>query len=184
MRREIRISGSGGQGIIMAGYLLGKAATIYDGKIATQVQSYGPEARGGASRAEVIISDDDVYYPYIQMADVFISLSQLGYEKYRRDVKKDSMTFIDPVFVSPVNNNCLKIPATTEAIELGSKIVTNMVMLGAVAEITKVVTIEALEKSIRSSLQERLQKINIDALRRGREIGIEMMESQKLEMGD
>ena len=139
MIKEIRIAGSGGQGIIMSGYLLGMAATIYDNKIATQTQSYGPEARGGASKTEVIISDDNIYYPYVQMADIFVSLSQPAYDKYRRDVKRDSLTFIDPIFVRPSREGCISISATQEAISLGSKIVAIIIMLCAVASITDVV---------------------------------------------
>jgi len=181
MRREVRISGSGGQGIIMAGYLLGKAASIYDGRISTQVQSYGPEARGGASKTEVIISDDEIYYPFIQMADIFISLSQQGYNMYRRDVKKDATTFIDPSFVRP-KNNCYSIPATTVALELGSSIIANIVMLGAVAEVTKIVSIEALQDSITTTIDDRFQQLNIDALLRGREIGSKIVEEEMIEI--
>jgi len=181
MRREIRISGSGGQGIIMAGYLLGKAASIYDNKISTQVQSYGPEARGGASKTEVIISDDNIYYPFVQMADIFVSLSQLGYNRYRREVKKDSVTLIDPIFVKPVKNGCLEIPATKIALDLGSKIVANIVMLGAMAEITKVVTIESLEESIKSTVNDRFLDINLQAVNKGREIGCAIIEEEVIE---
>lgn len=180
MRREIRITGSGGQGIITAGYLLGKAASIYDGKISTQIQSYGPEARGGASKTEIIISDEDIYYPYIQMADIFISLSQEAYERYRRDVKKDAAIFIDPTFIRPEKNGCYSIPATEEAIKMGSQIMANIIMLGAAAQITGVVSIESLQKSIRSTINERFLEMNINALLKGCELGKRALEENTI----
>ena len=99
MRYDIRFSGSGGQGIITAGILLAQAAAIKGGKNAVQSQSYGPEARGGASKAEVIISDDEINYPKIVSPDIVISLTQEAYNKYAVDLKDDAVVIVDTTMV-------------------------------------------------------------------------------------
>jgi len=169
MKHEVRIAGRGGQGILLTGVVLGKAATIFDGKMATQMQSYGPEARGGASKTDVVISDDPINYPFILMADVFVALSAPAYQKYRREVKKDSLSYVDPQQVPSYSTRCVEIPAMSLALELGAEIVTNMVMLGAVTTHASLVSFEALSKAITSSVAPDYVDLNIRAIGKGRD---------------
>ena len=95
MRKEIRISGFGGQGVVLAGYILGKALTLYDGLEAVMTQSYGPEARGGASSANVIVSDRSIAYPFVQQPDILVALSQEAYTRFRPMTKPEALILID-----------------------------------------------------------------------------------------
>lgn len=143
MRYDIRFSGSGGQGIITAGILLAQAAAIKGGKNAVQSQSYGPEARGGASKAEVIISDEEINYPKIVSPDIVISLTQESYNKYATDLKENAVVIIDTTMVHEFNKNSHKVYETpvTDAVlkELGSVVSANISILGTVNEICKIV---------------------------------------------
>ena len=100
MRQEVRIGGFGGQGVIMTGIVIGKAASLFDGKNAVQTQSYGPEARGGASKTEVVISDEPIDYPKVQAPDIFIAMSQTALMKYKDDLKEEGILIIDPDLVN------------------------------------------------------------------------------------
>ena len=143
MRYDIRFSGSGGQGIITAGILLAQAAAIKGGKNAVQSQSYGPEARGGASKAEVIISDDEINYPKIVNPDIVISLTQEAYDKYAVDLKDDATVIVDTTMVHDYDKSKHKtydvpvIAAVSK--ELGSSVSANIAILGAVNEICSIV---------------------------------------------
>ena len=131
MRQEIRISGFGGQGVGLAGYILGKALTLYDGKEAVMTQSYGPEARGGASSASVVVSDEPIDYPFVLEPDFLIALSQEAFDKFLPTVKPDAMILVDEELVDTgEHSGILKVPCTRLAEELGRRIVTNVVMLG------------------------------------------------------
>ncbi|MGQ4913311.1 MAG: 2-oxoacid:acceptor oxidoreductase family protein [Candidatus Asgardarchaeia archaeon] len=149
---EFIFGGIGGQGIITMAVLLGHAAVIYDNLNAVQTQSYGPEARGSASRAEVIIKEGRIDYPKVQQADVFVCMSQEAYEKYISMLKKDGVLIIDSDLVHPENpptKKIYKIPATKLAEEeIGNRIVANIIMLGAVIAIIDTVTLEAVKKTI------------------------------------
>ncbi|MBA7702391.1 hypothetical protein ES703_111158 [subsurface metagenome] len=101
-RHEIRLCGYGGQGIILAGYIVGQAASIFDGKNTTFIQDYGPEARGGACRADVVISDERVLYPYINAPSVLVAMSQQAYDKYCPRNHRDALVIIDNDLVKPV----------------------------------------------------------------------------------
>jgi len=149
--------------------VLGKAATIYNGLMATQTQSYGPEARGGASKTEVILSDEEINYPFIGMADILVSLSQTSYTKYVHEVKKEGMMLVDTDLVLHHANKCIEVPAAKIAIELGSVMVANMVMLGALSSLTGLVTLEALTSAVKSSVPPMYFDMNVAALKRGQE---------------
>lgn len=181
-KREIRLSGFGGQGLILSGTLLGEAVSIYDGKEATQTQSYGPEARGGASRSEVIISDGEIDYPKVRSADILLSMSQESYDKYISTLKEDGILIIDTYYVKdvrPRDGPTFKIPITQIAIEkTGKKIVANVVALGLISAITKVVSYEALEKTILTRAPKGTEELNLTALKEGYKIGIEMLEKE------
>lgn len=131
---EIRFTGFGGQGIILAGYIIGKAASIYADLHATLTQNYGPESRGGASSAQLIISDEQIFYPNITQPDILLAMSQEGYSKYKNELKPDGVMLIDEDLVKitrpRTDVKIVKVPATRLAEQLGKRMVANIVMLG------------------------------------------------------
>ncbi len=171
LKWEVRISGFGGQGILLAGYVLGKAACLYDGKYAVQVESYGPEARGSRARSDVIISDEEIDYPYVSNPDVLIALSQDAFNYYRTTVRSGGVIIIDKdlvEFQSALKEvKIYKVPATRIAINLGRRIVANMVMLGAFSALTGIVSLEALKNSILDSVPKGTEELNLKALKEG-----------------
>lgn len=174
-RTEIRLSGAGGQGIILAGQILGQAASLYEkGKSATLTQSYGPEARGGSCAAEVVISDESVGYPYVISPKLLIIMSQEAYNKYTRGLNKETLIVIDPDLVKPDtsrNEHIMSIPATRLAREMGRVVVANIIMLGFVAAVSDVVSAEALKESIVATVPEGTGEFNIKAFTTGYEYG-------------
>ncbi len=170
MRYETRIAGFGGQGVVTAGYILGRAACLFDKKNATQTQSYGPEARGGACTSEVVVSEDLIDYPKVIKPDVLVAMSQDAYSEYYQDVKVGGIIILDKDLVSVEKRRkdvrYYEIPSTAVAERLGSKIVANIVMLGTLVALTGVATKEAIMKSV----QERFPKqaeLNLRALDEG-----------------
>ena len=168
-RYEIRLSGSGGQGMITAGIILAEAAGVYDGKKVIQSQSYGPEARGGASKAEVIISNQDIYFPKATAIDILLAMTQEAWESYSKDLNPDAVAIIDSFYVKECgfkNTYCL--PLTQKAREeVGIEMVANVIALGAIAELTGVVTKESLEKSLLSRVPKGTEEKNKKALEIG-----------------
>jgi 2-oxoglutarate ferredoxin oxidoreductase subunit gamma len=185
MRKEVRFTGFGGQGMVVMGYILGRAATVYDGKHATMTQSYGPEARGGASSTQVIISDGRIFYPYVIKSDVLVGMSQEGYDKHRGSNKKDGLLLYDEDLVTLAPDEdakrVYKIPATRFAEELGRKIVANIVMLGFFAGLTDVVDVEALKKAISDSVPKPTIQLNLKAFEKGRDYAHSLMEGSAVE---
>ena len=175
MRKEIRLSGFGGQGIILAGVILGRAASLYDNKEAVQTQSYGPEARGGASKSEVVISDDPIDFPKVIKPDILVCLSQQAYDKYKDDIKEGGVLLVDEDLVSTdkmpeVNVTMYKIPFTRIASEeIKLPIVANIVMLGALTRLTNIVSKESMEKAILDSVPKGTEKKNLMASSKGYE---------------
>jgi 2-oxoglutarate ferredoxin oxidoreductase subunit gamma len=170
-RTEIRIAGFGGQGIILAGIVLGQAA-IHDGKKAVQTQSYGAETRGGAARSEVVISNERIDYPKVISADIAITMSQESFEKYGSDTKPGGSLFVDADLVTSVSvatrATIYRVPATKLAAEeLKKTLVANMVMLGAVAAATKCVELDSLRVSIEEVAPKASVDLNVRALERG-----------------
>lgn len=174
-RIEVIIGGFGGQGSVLAGAVLGRAAA-YDGKKVVQSRSYGAEARGGAARSEVVICNEEIDYPMVIKADALIAMSQLAFDRYITKVKANSTAIVDEDMVKPKQDlweglKVIKIPATRIASqELKQPMVANMIMLGALVAITGIVTNESLIKSIKESVPKGTEKINIEALRKGREL--------------
>jgi len=174
---KIRVAGFGGQGVILSGYIIGKAASIYDKKEATLVQSYGPEARGEACSSQVIISDTTINYPLVDTPDVLIAMSQEGYKKFEVSVKKDGVILVDEDLVSPspTDNRVMKIPATRIAEELGRKVVANTVMLGFFTSQCKsegcctIVSIDGMRDSIKTSVPKGTVELNLNAFNHGYE---------------
>jgi len=178
-RYEIRLSGEGGQGLVLAGKILAEAAAIYDGKNATQSQSYGPEARGGASRSEVIISDEDIDYPKAINIDLLLALTQESCNKYSMDLKDDGILLVDSDSVKdcpPGKFKIYKVPIIESArAKVGRVVVANIVALGIIIELTKIVSMDAIESAILARVPKGTEKINMQAFQLGAEIGKELL---------
>lgn len=170
-RIETRFAGFGGQGILFAGITLGRAACLYAGKHATQTQSYGTEARGGASRCDVVIDDKEVDYPGVTTPDIFVAFSQEAYDKLASGTKPGGKLFYDPELVKPRDLEGVTqqaVPATRTALEvLGDKVVANVVMLGAVVAATGLIDMDVLKKCMRETTPARRLETNLKALDHG-----------------
>jgi 2-oxoglutarate ferredoxin oxidoreductase subunit gamma len=175
MKIEVRLSGFGGQGIILSGVILGRAAAIHDGRHAIQTQSYGPEARGGASKSEVVISDEEIHYPKVKNPDVFMVMSPEAFEKYVPDLKEDGTIIYDSSLIKEIPDKYKKaypVPATQMAKDdLGKVIVANIIMLGAVSAITGAVSREAIKKAVLDSVPKGTEELNTRALEMGFQAG-------------
>lgn len=169
MRQEVRLAGYGGQGIVLAGLLLGKAAALYDGKEAVFTQSYGPEARGGASNADVVIADAPVDYPLVTRPDCLVVMFQEAYERYRPSLVEDGLLVLDQDLVKPGGGErkFRAIPATRLAEGLGKKIAANVVMLGFFTAVSGLVSREAAEAALRSTIAPRHLELNLRAFATG-----------------
>jgi 2-oxoglutarate ferredoxin oxidoreductase subunit gamma len=167
MRKEIRICGFGGQGIILAGVILGEAATRA-GRQAVQTQSYGPESRGGAARSEVVISDGPIDYPRVTRADVIVALSQPGFDRYATELAEGGTVIVDGDIVEAEGADSQ--PFTRTAEEVGHKIVTNIVMLGYLGAATGLIPDEVLEQTVLESVPKGTEDLNRRALEAGRRL--------------
>ncbi|WP_432664849.1 2-oxoacid:acceptor oxidoreductase family protein [Wukongibacter baidiensis] len=170
MQTEIRLTGSGGQGLILAGIILAEAALL-KGDNAIQSQSYGPEARGGASKAEVIISKEEIDFPKVRKADIMLSLTQVALDKYADTLKEDGLLVVDSSIEVPSNLKAKKIvsiPMLNTASEvIGKTMVANIVALGAIQELTDIVTKEYLEEAVLSRVPRGTEELNKRALQEG-----------------
>jgi 2-oxoglutarate ferredoxin oxidoreductase subunit gamma len=167
-RREVRLAGFGGQGIVMAGFILGKAAALHDGKHASFSQSYGPEARGGACAAEVIIDDEPVDYPVLSRPNILVIMSQEAAAKYSSDMADDAIVLVDEDLVhGGIDKEVHGAPLTRMAEGLGRKIVANITMLGFLTGVTGVVAKEAMEEAIKTSVPEKTIPLNLKAFQAG-----------------
>jgi 2-oxoglutarate ferredoxin oxidoreductase subunit gamma len=170
IQKEIRLSGSGGQGLILAGMILAEAALI-DGKRAIQSQSYGPEARGGSSKAEVIISDDEIDFVKVQKCDILLCLTQAAYDKYGKDFTKVLILDKDMDTKYPEPEKVVRIPILDTATEkLGKPMVANIVALGAVNGVLNLVSKESLVKAVISRVPKGTEELNKLALESGYEL--------------
>ncbi len=171
-KTEIRLSGSGGQGLILAGLILAEAAAIYENKNAVQTQSYGPEARGGASKSEVIISNTEILYPKTSRLDYLLALNQESCDKYAHDLKEDGLLLVDSdavEHVPPIKVISLPLVRTAQE-KVGRKMTTNIVSLGALVGISRVVSPQALEKAVLSRVPKGTEDLNLKALQYGLEL--------------
>lgn len=171
-RTEIRIAGFGGQGVILAGIVLGHAVAVHEGRKAVQTQSYGAETRGGAAQSEVIVSDEKIDYPKVISADITITMSQESFERYGSKTRPGSALFVDADLVTAGSGSSggtmYRVPATKIAAdEFKKTLVANMVMLGAVAAVTKIVRLESLKTSVREVGRKASADLNTRALERG-----------------
>lgn len=167
-RIEIRLAGEGGQGVILAGVILAEAATL-EGLCVAQVQSYGPEARGGASKAEVVLSTQEIDYPEVLQADVLVALSQEALRQFSADVREDGLILVEESRVEAENRaNLVRLPLTRLAFEAtGRTITTNMVALGALVGLTKIVSRAALEEAVKKRAPRGSEEMNRKALEAG-----------------
>lgn len=169
-KTEIRLTGSGGQGLILAGIILAEAA-ISEGLNAIQTQSYGPEARGGASKAEVIISSEEIDFPKVDQADIILTLTQAAAGSYLSTVKADGTAIVDTSVIIPeglVAGKVLHVPIIDTAKKaLGKSIVANIVALGFIAEYSGLVSREAVEKAVLSRVPKGTEELNRNALNEG-----------------
>ncbi|MGD2145928.1 MAG: 2-oxoacid:acceptor oxidoreductase family protein [Anaerolineae bacterium] len=178
-RLEIRLSGFGGQGIVRSGEIVGRAAALYDGRFATFTQSYGPESRGGACAAQVIIADDPVElsYPHLVDPTILIVMSQGAYNKYASGFRRDGLLVVDEDLVdldeAAEGLRVIGIPATRLAEQLGRRIVANVVMLGFVAAVTDIASPDALRKAVLDSVPKGTEELNTRAFETGFEYGRE-----------
>lgn len=182
---QIKICGFGGQGIVLSGYIMGKAASLYDKKHATLTQSYGPESRGGACSAQVIISKNKVDYPEVINPDILIVMSKEAYDKYIGLLSPGGTLMYDEDLVENSTKlasgaKAFSIPATRLAEELGKKIVANIIMLGFFTSITKIIHEKSMEKAIISSIPSGTEDLNLKAFYTGYEYG----EQSGIEKGD
>ncbi len=176
---EIRIAGFGGQGVILSAIVIGKAASVFEGGFATMTQSFGPEARGGACSAQVILSDTPVLYPYVARPDILVVMSQEAYTKFSPELKDNGILIIeeDLVRVSLVKGHVrvYSVPATRLAEELGKRMVLNIVMVGFFAAVTGLVDADALRKAVGDSVPEHFAELNLKAFAKGFNSGVEKM---------
>ena len=169
-RTEIRITGFGGQGVVLAGHIIGHACAVSAGKHATMIQSFGPEARGSACSTTVAVSETEVLYPYIGRPDIFVVMSSEGYEKFGNELKDDGILVYEKDLVQVQEKEGQKsygVSSTRIAEEIGRAIVQNIVMLGFFAAATKIVPIEKMREAVEESVPRGTEELNLRAFDAG-----------------
>jgi len=173
-RTEIRIAGFGGQGVVLSGVLLGRAAVLHGGRYAIQTQTYGAAARGGAARSDVIIDDAPIVYPQVTHPDIMTAFTNQALGKYIDDLRPDAVLIIDSGLVHPPEGTSFDIhgiPATNIAVDsFGRSIVANMVMLGYMTALTGIIGRDALESAIREGVPKGTEDLNLTAFAKGFEL--------------
>jgi 2-oxoglutarate ferredoxin oxidoreductase subunit gamma len=182
VRKEIIITGFGGQGIVLAGQIVGKAASLRDHKESTLTQSYGPEARGGACSAQVIISEQTIHYPYVRRPDVLICMSQGGFEKYGALLGEHSTLIVDQDLVNVPEGRStafFSIPATRLAEEMGRKMMANIVMLGFFTAVAGAITSDAARQTVAESVPKGTEELNMAAFNKGYDYGTAVLKGRQ-----
>ena len=173
---EIRIAGFGGQGVILSAIVLGKAASIFQGEFATMTQNFGPEARGGACSAQLVLSDSPILYPYVTQPDILVVMSQEAYVRFIPELKDGGILIVeeDLVRVSDLKKNVqvYSIPATRIAEVLGKRMVLNSVMVGFFTAVTNLLDADAVGKAVADSVPASFRELNLKAFEKGLEYGI------------
>jgi 2-oxoglutarate ferredoxin oxidoreductase subunit gamma len=179
MLKEIRIGGFGGQGVILAAAVIGKAEAIFHGGYACMTQSFGPEARGGSSSAQVILSSEPILYPYVTQPDILVVMSQEAYTRFGPQLKPGGILIIEQELVRidkmPTGVRVYGVPATRLAEEIGKKVVLNIVMVGFFGAVTNLLDPDALRKAVADSVPLAMQALNLKAFDKGFEYGAELM---------
>lgn len=172
-QNEIIVTGFGGQGIILAGRIIGMAASLGDDRESTLTQAYGPESRGGACNAQVIISDKPIHYPYVKTPHILLALSQAGYDKFATMLQQDSILLTDEDLVPNVTASCphYKIAATRMAEKLGHKMMANIIMIGFFTAITEGISKKAAEETVATSVPKGTETKNLKAFNQGYDYG-------------
>jgi 2-oxoglutarate ferredoxin oxidoreductase subunit gamma len=174
---EIKFGGFGGQGVILAGMIIGRAASLYNNQFATLTQSFGPEARGSACSAQVIISENKVLYPYVTRPEILLVMSQEACNKFLPETTDDAMVIIEEDLVKPQGlkpgMKLFGIPATRLAEELGRKMILNIVMVGFFTAVTKLVAFEAAREAVIASVPQGTEAMNLKAFERGYQYGLD-----------
>lgn len=172
---EIKFGGLGGQGVILAGIITGTAAALFDNKEATLTQAFGPEARGSACSAQVVVSDGRILYPYVNRPQILVSMSQDAYNKFSPEIADGGLLLIEEELVKPEpipnNGKVYAVPATRIAEELGRRMVLNIVMVGFFASVTKLISADAMRKAVEDSVPPGTTDLNLKAFDRGFEWG-------------
>jgi 2-oxoglutarate ferredoxin oxidoreductase subunit gamma len=172
---EIRISGFGGQGVILSAIVIGKAGCIYENGYSTMTQAFGPEARGGACSAQVILSNEPILYPYVTRPDILVTMSQEAYSLFAPQLKEDGILIIEQDLVRidklPAGVRVFSLPATRLAEELGKRMVMNIVMVGFFGAVTNLPSPDALRQAIADSVPPAFRELNLKAFDKGFEYG-------------
>ncbi len=176
---ELKFGGFGGQGVILAGIIVGKAAALYDNKDATLTQAFGPEARGSACSAQVIVSDGPILYPYVTRPDILVAMSQDAFTRFAPEIKDDGILVVESELVHtdnvPSGMRVYGIPATRIAEELGRKMVLNIVMVGFFTAVTGLVGRDAVRRAVRESVPPSTITLNLKAFDKGYEYGKKLL---------
>jgi 2-oxoglutarate ferredoxin oxidoreductase subunit gamma len=185
-RTEIRITGFGGQGVVLAGHIIGHACAIHAGRHATMIQSFGPEARGSSCSATLVVADDEVLYPYIQRPHILVAMSGDGYEKYRDELRDDGLLVYEKDLVKPAlkeGQPAYGVPSTRIAESLGRAIVQNIVMVGFFAGVSRLVPEEAMREAVKASVPPGTEELNLKAFEQGLEYATRALEQPAAERG-
>ncbi len=169
-RIEIRVTGFGGQGVILAAHIIGRACAVEGGQQATMIQSFGPEARGSACSATLVVADREILYPYIQRPNIFVVMSAEGYDKHFHELADDGVLIYERDLVSPEpkpGQRAFGVSSTRIAEEQGRSIVQNIVMVGFFAAVTQIVPREAMRKAVEASVPAGTQALNLLAFDAG-----------------
>jgi 2-oxoglutarate ferredoxin oxidoreductase subunit gamma len=183
-RTEIRITGYGGQGVVMCGYVIGRACAIEAGQHATMIQSFGPEARGSACSATLVLSDSEVLYPYLRRLDVLVAMSSEGYNIYRNELRDGGTLLYEQDLVSPILKQgqlAFGIPSTRIAEGLGRSLVQNIVMTGFFAGVTGLIGKDAMRAAVKSSVPAGTEELNLKAFDMGYEHAAKAAAAAQLE---
>ena len=186
---ELRIAGFGGQGVILSAIVLGKAASIYQGAYATMTQNFGPEARGGACSAQLLLSGDPILYPYVTQPDIMVVMSQEAYTRFVPELKEGGILIVEQDLVRvtdlPRQTKVYSCPATRLAEELGKRMVSNSVMVGFFTAVTRLLDTDAVRKAVEDSVPASFRELNLKAFEKGYEYGVQSLavspRSQELE---
>jgi 2-oxoglutarate ferredoxin oxidoreductase subunit gamma len=180
---EIRIAGFGGQGVILSAIVLGKAASIFQGAFATMTQNFGPEARGGACSAQLIVADSPVLYPYVTKPDIMVVMSQEAYVKFGAELKDGGTLIVEQDLVRvtdlPTQTKVFSIPATRLAEELGKKMVLNIVMVGFFTAVSQLLEASAVRDAVADSVPAAFRDLNLKAFDKGYEYGVQALTTKQ-----
>ncbi len=178
-RFEARLSGEGGQGVVMGGAILAEAAILHEGRYAVQSPTYGSRVRGGPTKVDVIISDDEIIYPRATTINFFLSLAQMAFDKFCNDLADDAIILVDKNLVAPVqksNHRVYRFPFVEVAKrELGNVVLSNIIALGVIIELTGVVSREALWQAVQARIPQKFINQNKAAMERGFQVAAELM---------